>query len=371
MSDEILEGIITNVVCPNALEVDVDGRFPVEAITALGEAGYLGLISAKEVGGQGGGLREAAEVIEQLAGACGSTAMIVLMHYAGTIALEAYGAKDLRESIASGKHLTTLAFSEAGSRSHFWAPLGTATAAGDEVRLDAKKSWVTSAAQADSYVWSSRPLSGDAPMTLWSVPRETPGISPSPAFDGFGLRGNGSTPVNAEGAMIPAGAILGADGAGLDIALTVILPWFLVLSGAFSLGLMEATVSKTAAHLRTTRLEHLGQTLIEQPVTRRDFAQMRVTTDTARTFLNDTLSALETSRGDAMLRVLEVKIVTGESSIGVTELAMKVSGGAGFRKEVGVERQFRDARASRVMAPTTDALLDFVGRAAGGLPLLG
>ena len=54
----------------------------------------------------------------------------------------------------------------------------------------------------------------------------------------------------------------------------------------------------------------------------------------------------------------------------VTDLAMKVCGGAAFRKELGIERRFRDARAARVMAPTTDALLDFVGRAINGLPLL-
>src|SRR5216683_6922756 len=53
----------------------------------------------------------------------------------------------------------------------------------------------------------------------------------------------------------------------------------------------------------------------------------------------------------------------------VTDLAMKVCGGAAFRKELGVERRFRDARAARVMAPTTDALLDFIGRATLGLPL--
>ena len=53
----------------------------------------------------------------------------------------------------------------------------------------------------------------------------------------------------------------------------------------------------------------------------------------------------------------------------VTDLAMKVCGGAAFRKELGIERRFRDARAARVMAPTTDALLDFIGRATLGLPL--
>jgi alkylation response protein AidB-like acyl-CoA dehydrogenase len=42
-----------------------------------------------------------------------------------------------------------------------------------------------------------------------------------------------------------------------------------------------------------------------------------------------------------------------------------------FRKEVGVERHFRDARAATVMAPTTDALYDFIGKALCGIPLFG
>jgi alkylation response protein AidB-like acyl-CoA dehydrogenase len=71
-----------------------------------------------------------------------------------------------------------------------------------------------------------------------------------------------------------------------------------------------------------------------------------------------------------MLRVLEIKAAAAESSLVVTDLAMKVCGGAAFRNEIGIERRFRDARAARVMAPTTDALLDFVGRAVFELPLL-
>ena len=123
-------------------------------------------------------------------------------------------------------------------------------------------------------------------------------------------------------------------------------------------------------HLASARLEHLDQTLAQQPLVRVDHARMRIATDQAAALLADTLAALESGRDDAMLRVLEVKAAAGEAAIDVTDLAMKVCGGAAFRKELGIERRFRDARAARVMAPTTDALLDFVGRAISGLPLL-
>ena len=372
---DALERVIADVVAPGAAATDEQGSFPRAAITALGEAGLLGLTAAGDVGGGGAGLREAATVIERLAGACGSTAMVVLMHYAGTAAIEAHGPKETRQAIAAGRHLTTLAFSETGSRSHFWTPLSTATPAPDgaTVVLDARKSWVTSAAEADSYVWSSRPTDPAAgPMTLWLVPADAAGLSKAPAgFDGVGLRGNGSIPVTADGVRLPVDARIGGDGEGLDVALTTALPTFLVLSAAFSLGLLEAVTAATAAHLSGARLEHLGQTLIQQPIPRADFARLRLTTDRVRAFLSDTLTALETGRADAQLRVLEVKAVAAEEAASGCDLAMKLCGGAAFRKETGVERRFRDGLAARVMAPTTDALLDFVGRAVSGLPLLG
>jgi len=96
---------------------------------------------------------------------------------------------------------------------------------------------------------------------------------------------------------------------------------------------------------------------------------MRVKTDMARSLLLDTLNAMETGEPDAMLKVLEVKAAASETAIEVTDLAMRVCGGSAFRKEVGVERHFRDARAATVMAPTTDALNDFIGRLVCGLPL--
>ncbi len=372
MSDylEDLNRIVEEVVAPNAVRVDTEGAFPRQALDALGEAGILGLCSAGEVGGGGQGIRAAAEVIRALASACGSTAMVVLMHYAGTMVIENHGDDDVRGAIAAGRHLTTLAFSEVGSRSHFWVPIGTATEAAGSVRLDARKSWVTSAGEADSYVWSSGPLSAEGPMTLWYVPAGADGLRVSGPFDGLGLRGNSSRPMTGDGLLVERGAMLGGDGAGLNLALAEVLPWFLVLNAAFSVGIMEAVTAETGAHLTSSRLEHLNQSLADQPLPRVDHARMRVATDQATALLGDTIEAIEKGRPDETLRVLEVKVAASEAARSVTDLAMKVSGGAAFRKELGVERRFRDSLASRVMAPTTDALLDFIGRAINDLPLL-
>ena len=371
---DALEKVIEEVIAPAAVEIDQSGSYPRAGMEALGRAGLLGLISATEVGGLGLGHRAATEVVGRIAEVCASTAMVLCMHYAGTAVIEAYGPREIREAIAAGRHITTLAFSEAGSRSHFWAPTSSARPVerdgqNNTVRLDAKKSWATSAGQADSYVWSSRPLSAEGASTLWLVPATAPGLSIPTPFNGLGMRGNSSSPIIAENVRIPLEYMLGPDGSGFDIMMGVVLPYFQLMNAAVSLGIMEAATRSTAQHASRTSYEHLGSTLADLPTIRAYIARMRVRADMVRGLLLDTLSALESGRPDTMLRLLEVKAAAGEAATEVTDLAMRVCGGAAFRKEVGVERNFRDARAATVMAPTTDMLYDFIGKAVTGLPL--
>jgi alkylation response protein AidB-like acyl-CoA dehydrogenase len=366
-----LEPAVTDVVAPGAAEVDRTGSYPRAALAALGRSGLLGLISSTDVGGLGQGHRAATMVVEELARHCGSTAMVVMMHYAATAVIEAHGPREVRERIAAGRYVTTLAFSEVGSRSQFWAPLSTAHATDGHVRLDADKSWVTSAGEADGYVWSSRPMAAEGASTLWLVPADATGLTVAAPFDGLGLRGNSSSPMSADGVEVPATAMLGPDGGGFDVMMGVVLPYFQLMSSGFSVGTMDAATTKAAAHVGGTVLEHLGQSLAEMPTVRSYVARMRIRTDMAAALLGDGLAALEEGRDDALLRVLEVKAAGGEAATEVTDLAMRVCGGAAFRREVGVERHFRDARAATVMAPTTDALYDFIGRVACGLPLFG
>ncbi|MDY7226346.1 acyl-CoA dehydrogenase family protein [Hyalangium rubrum] len=368
---DALARIISETIEPNALAVDRDGTFPHAAIEALGRAGLLGLISAKGAGGMGEGLRAAAWAVERVGEACGSTGMVLCMHYCAAAVIEQHGPWATRQEIAAGRHLSTLAFSEVGSRSHFWAPVSTAKLVdgSDSIRLDADKSWATSAGQVDSYVWSSRSLASPTKSTLWLVPGKAPGLTYPAPFDGLGLRGNSSSPIQARNVLVPRTAMLGPDGGGFDIMMGNVLPHFQVLSSSCFLGIMDAATKKAAAHVAKTRLSHLSQSLADLATIRAYLARMRLKTDMVRGLLRDTLDAMEEGREDTQLRVLEVKAGAAEMATEVTELAMRVCGGAAFRKEAGLERHFRDARAASVMSPTTDLLYDFIGKAAAGMPL--
>ncbi|HNC96620.1 MAG TPA: acyl-CoA dehydrogenase family protein, partial [Myxococcota bacterium] len=217
--------------------------------------------------------------------------------------------------------------------------------------------------------WSSKPVAAEGPSTLWWVPGDSPGLSRPATFDGLGLRGNDSSPMRAEGVVISEANRLGPDGGGFDIMMGTVLPVFNILNAACSVGLMEGALAGAAAHVSGTRYAHLGSSLAELPTIRAYLAKARIQADMAACIWRDTIAAVTTGRADAMLRVLQVKAAAGEAALEVTATTMRVCGGAAFRKELGVERAFRDAQAAGVMGPTSDVLYDFIGKAVCGLPL--
>ena len=364
------------VLAPAARENDKQAKFSSEAIKSLGSAGLLGIMLPADIGGSALGPRTFAAIVSALAEADASVAMVYLMHVCAAVTIGAArdgaGVALILKEIAAGRHLSTLAFSEAGSRSHFWAPVSRAKRNAPGVHISAKKSFVTSAGHADSYVVSTLAPEGKGPTdsTLYLIANGTRGLSVAGPWDGLGLRGNASAPMTLDDCPVTPESQLTDDGAGFQAMLQVVLPLFNLGSAAVSLGLCRAAVAGTAAHLKTARFEHLGQSLGESlPTLRAQLATMQIDTDGLAARVDDLIDHLERPRETTMLRVLESKAAAGDTAIAVTSAAMRACGGAAFSKHLAIERLFRDAHAGAVMAPTGDVLREFIGKAVLGLPL--
>ncbi len=360
-----------------AADVDGEARYPSEAMAALGSGGLNGICVDRAHGGLGQGPRAFAAVVEELAGACGSAAMVYVMHVSAAQAIAAgkpLARRDaLLSDIAAGRHTTTLAFSEKGSRSQFWAPVSRLVEKDGAFATDARKSWVTSAAHADSYVSSAQSPAAASPLesTCYLVRRDAKGVKTAAGWNGLGLRGNDSSPVDFDGVRVDAGDLLCEQGHGAEMMLQVVLPWFVVGSSAMANGLCRAAVAATAKHLTETGFEHSGTKLRDLPQLRARLAQMSVKTELSRSLLGRTLGEMEAPSETTPLFVLQTRLAALEAALAVTDLAMKACGGAAFSKHLALERVFRDARAGWVMAPTVDHLEDFVGKALTGMPLFG
>lgn len=370
--------IAGRVLASSAAQNDKAGRFSTEAVESLGESGLLGLLLPANVGGSALGPRTFAAVMATLAEADASVAMIYLMHILGAATMlaarpSAVGAlTPILRDISAGRHLSTLAFSEAGSRSHFWAPVSRAQRNGDGVRISAKKSWVTSAGHAQSYVVSALAPEGTGPVdsTLYFISADTRGLSVAGPWDGLGLRANASAPIALDDCQVPSQFQLTDDGAGFQAMLNVVLPLFCLGTASVALGLCRAAVAGTTSHLKNARFEHLGQSLGESlPTLRAQLAAMQIDTHGLSTRVDDLIDHMEKPRETTMLRVLETKAAAGDIAISVTSTAMRTCGGAAFSKHLNIERLFRDAHAGAVMAPTGDVLREFIAKSLLGMPL--
>lgn len=365
---------VLEIAGKHAHDVDVEGRFPAEAVTALRESGLLGLTLPVEVGGLGGGPHELMTVVSGLASVCGSTAMVYLMHISAAMPLAAAppaGLPKLLTQVAEGSVLASLALSEAGSRSHFWAPVSHASREDDTVSIKARKSWVTSAGYADVYVAST--LSADADpdsgaVDLFALPSDTPGFEIAGPWRGMGLRGNASAPMTID-ARIPAGYRLGQAGGGFELMLQTVMPWFNLGNSAVSIGLSRAAVEAAIAHTSAARLEHLDESLSALPTIRAQLAKMSIELAATTAYLTQTADRIVEPQDDTMLYVLGVKAAANDAALRITDAAMRVCGGAAFSEHLSIDRYFRDARAGHVMAPTADVLYDFYGKAITNQPL--
>ena len=368
--------LAADVVARHATDVDTNARFPSESMAALAQGGFYGLCSDVSFGGQGQGPATFAAVVEELARHCSSTAMVYVMHVAAAKVIEASATLPTRgtvlRAIADGQHLTTFALSERGSRSQFWAPVSALIAQGHELQTHAFKSWVTAAHHADSYVTSAQSPGAQSPLefTLYLLPRTRAGVQHPGAFNGLGLRGNDSAPVQLAGVTVRQDDLLTEHGQGLVCALQIAIPWFSVGTTAMAHGLCLAAVDATARHLQVTSFEHTGTGLRDLPNLRARLAEMSVATEQSRALLGHSLRELAMPDAATPLWVLRTRMAGLQTAVQVTDLAMKACGGAAFSRHLGVERLFRDARAGWVMAPTVDHLADFIGRALTGLPLL-
>lgn len=367
--------IAAGVGAANAVDVDERARFPSETMNALAEAGLYGLCVPDTAGGKGGGMRAFAGVVEELASACGSAAMIFVMHVTATQGIATSSTLTDRDliltDIAGGRHLTTLAFSESGSRSQFWAPVSRLDESNDHYITSASKSWVTAAAHADSFVSTAQKPGAASPLesTVYLVRTNANGVSVTSAFNGLGLRGNDSAPVSLEKIRVAHGDLISAPGEGAKVILEVVLPWFAVGTAAMAHGLCRAAVQRTIAHLSETGFAHDGSKLRDLPTLRARVAQMSMRTEESRSLLGYTLDQLEEPSELTPLFVLQSRLSALQAAVDVTDLAMKACGGAAFSRHIAIERLFRDARAGWVMAPTVDHLQDFIGKALTGLPL--
>lgn len=251
-------------------------------------------------------------------------------------------------------------------------PVSEVQSNGTGKRLTAGKSFVTSAGEADSYVVSTRRAGATGPtdVNLYLIPNGASGLSARGRFEGLGLAGNASAPMSLIDVPVYDDELLGNEGSGFQTMLEVVLPQFHIGVSSISLGIAAAAFQTITTRVGARKYEQAGgAALASIPRVQFLVAEMAMELNAARAYLHETIRKTLAGDPTAMVDLLAVKAKASEACLAIVGRAMTLGGGWAFGRRGGLERMFRDAQAASVMAPASDVLKDFIGKACLGLPL--
>jgi isovaleryl-CoA dehydrogenase len=369
--------IAQEVAAPKAAQVDAERLWPEHSMRALGDAGLLGLHVPKRLGGLGQGLLGLIAVTEQLGQACSSSSMSFGMHCVGTAVIAAKSTSEHESAflkpIARGEHITTLALSESGSGVHFYLPETTLDRVDGGFSIDGVKQWVTNAGHADSYVVSCRGADDDAhngEFTCVVVDAKAHGCELLKAWDGFGMRGNASRPVRFDNVRVSPEGLLGNEGDQIWYVFEVVAPYFLTAMAGTYLGIAQAAFDIACQRVQSRHYEPIGDSLADAPVVQYKVAELWAKLESARQMIYRAARLGDAGDPNALSSILMSKAIAGDAAVDICNEAMSLCGGSGYGENGTLPRLLRDARASHVMAPTTNVLKLWAGRSLLGLPIL-
>jgi isovaleryl-CoA dehydrogenase len=369
--------IARTVLAATAEREDAEAIWPAAGMAALADAGLMGLNVPEQLGGHGLGMEGLVAISEALAAENSSAALCYAMHCVGTAVIGAratdYHKQAYLEPIAQGKHITTIALSEPGTGSHFYVPETRLVRDGEDFVLDGTKSFITNGGHADSYVVSTRSVDDAAAEGVFScvlVDADTDGIEWQDPWRGLGMRGNSSRTARLNGVRTPAVNLLGSEGDQVWYVFEVVAPYFLISMAGTYTGVAAAALEIARDHLGSRRLAHTGELLGSHPVLAHRLGSMWIDVQRTRGLVHAAAAAGDRGEADALAAIFSCKVAAAETAVSVTNEAMTLAGGMAYRENSRLARLLRDARASHVMAPTTDILKTWVGRVLLRLPLV-
>jgi Acyl-CoA dehydrogenase, C-terminal domain len=183
-------------------------------------------------------------------------------------------------------------------------------------RIERFEEFATSAGEADSYLISTLNPHAQGPQELdiYFVPRDMAGLEPAGLFEGLGLAGNASAPLNLKGVVVSAENRLGAEKSGLEVLLQVVLPHFQIGSAAVSVGIAGTAFERAVTHVTSRKYHHANQSALAQiPRVQYLVAEMAMELRATRAYLRETIRKALAGEADAMLDVLAVKAKASEA----------------------------------------------------------
>jgi alkylation response protein AidB-like acyl-CoA dehydrogenase len=353
---EAVRDVVARNVAPRAAEIDEQAEFPWDVKEVFASSDLFAIPIPAEYGGLGGSFLTYVKVVEEVAKACASSALIIAVQELGALPVLLAGNERQKRlylpKLASGQWLAAYALTEAGSGSDAAGSMRCrAVRKGESWVLDGTKIWITQGSVADmiTVFAVTDPTKGPGGISAFVVEKGAPGFHVGKVEKKMGIRGSPTVELVFDGCEIPAENLLGTEGDGFHLAMQVLdrsRPGI----AAQALGIADGALTYSTAYLKERVA--FGKPLAQQQGLQFMLAELKTEVEAARLLLYEAARKCDAGAPDLTLWAAMAKLKCGDVAMRVTTDAVQFLGGFGYSCEYPVERMMRDAKITQIYEGT-------------------
>ncbi len=344
-------------IAPRAAEIDRTAEYPRDIRELLAEHDILGLPFEEEYGGTGTGTLMLQMAVEEIAAACASSALILMVQELGTLPIRLFGSEEQKQRwlprCATGEWSPAFALSEpeAGSDPASMRTTAVRSEAGDEWVINGQKNWITNAGIADFYLVFAKTDRERNRSSCFVVEADREGFDPGKLEHKLGIKGSPTGSPSFTDVRVPADHLIGVEGKGLSVALGT-LERTRLGAAAQAVGIAQGATDYAAGYARE-RIA-FGKPINQMQGIQFKLADMETRTAAARELLYKACAKADRNEPDLAKYSSMAKLFASDNAMFVTLEAIQVLGGYGYVNEYPVERMMRDAKITQIYEGTNE-----------------
>jgi alkylation response protein AidB-like acyl-CoA dehydrogenase len=345
-------------IAPRAAEIDERAEYPHDLRALLAEQDVLGLPFETEYGGTGTGALMLNMAVEEIAKACASTALILMIQELGTLPIRLFGSEQLKQRFlprcASGEWSPAFALSEPEAGSDPGGMLTRGVLDGDEWVINGTKNWITNLGIADFYVVfavTDAQAGHSRGITAFVVEADRPGFSVGKLEHKLGIRGSPTGQPIFDEVRVPRENVVGQVNEGFKVAMATLDHSRLGVA-AQALGIAQGATDYAAAYARERK--QFGKPINAFQAIQFKLADMETQCAAGRELLYQACAKIDRGGADIGKYSAMAKLFCSDVAMKVTVEAVQVLGGYGYVKEYPVERMMRDAKITQIYEGTNE-----------------